>query len=234
MRQWRPSAVLWVLLSLVVLCGFGLVAARDAHLRDERRQRAAVIAQLTSDVKNLRTQVQDGTAKGEIPAAPPPEVRLGATEPTPTPTPPTEDQVRQAIEEYFKDNEAVSPVDVSQAVVAYCALKGCAGQPGTAGTPGEAGSPGEVGPPGPQGPAGPAWLTGLPGRDGDPGPPGQAGPQGEPGAPGPPGPTGPTGPQGAPGPQGPPVGSFTFGVLGVNLVCSDPEGDSQYTCEPVP
>lgn len=229
----------WVALSLLVLIGFGLVAARDASLRDQRRQRAALISQLTADVKNLRTQVQDGTVKGEIPAAPPPEVRLGATEPTPTPTPPTEEQVRQAIEEYFDDNQAVAPSDVSQAVVAYCALRGCSGepgQPGAAGIAGAAGTPGGEGPAGPPGPQGATGAQGPPGAvgpQGAPGAKGQDGSQGPQGAPGAQGPAGPQGPPGAQGAQGPPVGEFSFTWLLTTWVCRDVEGDSTFACEPV-
>ena len=227
MRRWRPSAVAWVALSLVVLVGFGLVAARDAALRTDRLNRAAVIDQLTADVKNLRTQVQ---ATGGTPAAPPPEVRLGATTAATTPSPPSQEQVRDAIENYFKDNQAVSPADVSQAVVAYCALHVCAGQPGQ---PGSAGAAGAAGPQGPSGPPGPQGATGAQGAPGGVGPSGPAGADGSQGPQGEPGAQGPVGPAGPSGAQGPPVGSFSFSPLpGVVLTCSDPDGDTQYTCDP--
>lgn len=130
------------------------------------------------------------------------------------------------------------------------------GEPGQPGAPGDQGPVGEPGSEGPQGSTGPAGPTGVqgprgkPGRDstvpgpiglagtpgddgqdavGPQGQPGPAGPKGDPGAKGDPGDTGPQGPE---GPAGYPE-SFTFTYLGVTFVCSDPDEDRSYDCEPV-
>jgi hypothetical protein len=85
------------------------------------------------------------------------------------------------------------------------------------GLPGEDGAPG---PPGPTGAAGPVGGVGPEGPTGDRGPAGPAGPEGPPG------------PNGDTGPQGPPVGSFAFSFAGLNFLCTDPEGDGSYQCNP--
>ncbi len=102
------------------------------------------------------------------------------------------------------------------------------------------------------GPAGPRGIDGKDGAAGEPGAPGLAGPsgaQGEPGVPGageagPVGPSGPAGPQGEPGPagaqgepgpEGPPGPGFTVFSIdlgGVLFICSDPDGNGQFGCQP--
>lgn len=242
MRHPRVPWVVWALVPLLI-AALAAIGAVVADLRRQSDLRGEVIEDLSTDVQRLRSQVEAG---GETPVAPPPEVRTGAADLPQTDSPPTQDQVRAAVEEFMRSEDPqVSPQDVARAVESYCALTRCVGlpgQPGAPGTPGtpgaagEAGAPGAAGPAGPPGPAGPAGPPGAagdvgeegePGAQGDPGPAGPPGPQGEPG---PAGPAGPPGPQGA---QGPPVGSFTFGALGLNFVCADSEGDGQYTCEPV-
>lgn len=216
------------LLPLAALAVLGLLAGTIVDLRHDLANQRATSGQLAADVKKLRTQVQD---VGGEPAAPPPEVRLGATTPVTTPAPPTGDQVRAAVEDYNKDKPAVSEADIAQQVVAFCAVRGCSGQPGAAGAAGAAGPAGPQGSTGAQGPPG---QPGLQGPQGPAGVNGAEGPQGEPGAQGP---VGPPGPQGEPGPagaQGPPVSEFSFGVLGVTVVCRDPEADGAYACEPAP
>jgi hypothetical protein len=221
----RVPPVVWALVPIAALTVLGVMGATIVGLHNDLRTQQGAVQQLADDSRNLRTQVQD---KGDTPVAPPPEVRLNAETPPTTAAPLTETQARDLIADYFKDNDAVTPADVTQAVTAYCALRGCVGspgQPGSAGSAGAAGPQGPVGPPGPQGATGSQGPAGPTGPQGAPGVNGSEGAQGQPGAQGPPGPAG---PQGA---QGPPVGSFTFGALGVNYVCTDPEGDAQYTCE---
>jgi hypothetical protein len=158
---------------------------------------------------------------------------LNADTPPTTAAPMTEDQARELIEDYFKDKESATPADVTQAVVAYCALRGCVGQPGQ---PGAAGSAGAAGPQGPAGLPGPQGATGSQGPAGPAGPQGASGVDGSDGAQGEPGAQGPPGPAGPQGAQGPPVGSFSISGpgLGALLVCRDEDGDTQYTCEPAP
>lgn len=95
----------------------------------------------------------------------------------------------------------------------------------------------EQGPPGERGEAGRSGARGEAGARGEPGPAGKDGTPGAVGPPGPqgePGPQGPAGAQGEPGPSGPPgpaPKSFSFEGQGNRVyVCSDPEGDSHYTC----
>lgn len=102
------------------------------------------------------------------------------------------------------------------------------GPTGPRGTRGPVGPTGSEGPPGPAGPAGEDGTPGPPGPPGEPGPPGASGGPGEPGPAGPSGPTGATGPAGPPGPA--PV-DFRFTVDGQGYLCSDPDGDLQYTCQ---
>lgn len=224
-----PPAV-WAVVPVVVLVAVGFGGATIVDLRHEVRSQQTILDQLTSDSKNLRTQVQ---ASGETPVAPPPEVRLGATTPAATPSAPTEDQVDDAVRRFLEDDPAVTPSDVSQAVVAYCALRGCVGSPGQ---PGQPGGSGATGPAGPQGPQGSQGATGPLGPAGPQGQPGSQGPTGGSGADGATGPQGPPGADGQPGPQGSqgaPVGSFSFTFLLTNYSCSDVEGDGAYTCEAV-
>lgn len=222
----------WVALWIAVLLVAGVGSLFYNNLRTEVKARGRVIENLVSDNENTQAQLR---GLGVTPVAPPPEVRTGAGEVPQTEEPPTQDQVRKAVEDYFKDDPAVSPEDVNRAVTAYCALTRCVGLPGPAGDPGEPGTPGTPGAPGSGGTTGPAGPPGPPGTQGPPGPPGPAGEQGMPGSPGPPGADGQQGAQGPPGPpgpqgaQGPPVGSFSF----LTFTCSDPEGDGQYTCSPL-
>ena len=74
------------------------------------------------------------------------------------------------------------------------------------------------------GPGGPAGEKGEKGEKGDKG----DSVKGDPGEPGPAGPAGPV------GPVGPAVGTFRFSVAGVPYVCSDPDGDGNYSCETEP
>jgi hypothetical protein len=224
-----PPAV-WAIFPIAAITVLGIMGATIVGLHNDLRTQQGAVQQLADDSRNLRTQVQD---KGDTPVAPPPEVRLNAETPPTTAAPLTEDQARELIEDYFKDKESATPADVTQAVVAYCALRGCVGQPGQPGAAGSAGAAGPQGPaglPGPQGATGSQGPPGPTGPQGAPGVNGSDGAQGEPGAQGPPGPAG---PQGA---QGPPVGSFSISGpgLGALLVCRDEDGDTQYTCEPAP
>ena len=227
MTRRRVPPVVWAVLPVAVLVALGVMGATIADLRTELRGQRNSLALLTADSKNLRTQVQD---TGETPVAPPPEVRLGATSPVTTPSPPSEDQVEDAVRKFLEDDPAVTPADVSQAVVAYCALRTCVGSPG------QPGASGAEGPTGPQGPQGSQGATGPQGPAGPQGQPGAQGPTGADGAQGPPGGQGPAGADGAPGlpgGQGPPVGSFTFTFLLTNYLCADSENDGQYTCQAV-
>jgi hypothetical protein len=101
--------------------------------------------------------------------------------------------------------------------------RGLRGERGVPGARGERGIPGRsiVGPPGPTGSPGP------PGRDSVvPGPRGETGPKGDPGEDS----TVP-GPQGERGEPGEAPRSFTFeDRTGRRYVCSDPDGDRNYTC----
>lgn len=108
-------------------------------------------------------------------------------------------------------------------------LPGVPGRNGKIGAPGPAGMPGDRGPAGRPGPQGPPGATGPEGPRGPGGPSGAPGPQGEAGPPGAEGPPGEPGPQ---GPPGPPPNSFTFTHEGVTYVCSDPEQDGAYSCQP--
>jgi len=84
---------------------------------------------------------------------------------------------------------------------------------------------------GPQGPPGKDGSDGKPGRDGRDGATGAAGPagaDGKPGADGKDGAAGATGPQ---GPAGYPT-TITIQVGGIDMVCTDPDGDHAYTCAP--
>lgn len=110
-------------------------------------------------------------------------------------------------------------------------------QPGPAGAKGDTGATGPQGPQGPQGPAGDAGKNGRdgkngdPGQDGQPGPAGPAGPKGDTGAQGPAGPQGDQGPKGDTGEPGYPD-SFTYtDPAGFTYLCTDPDGDHDYTCE---
>jgi hypothetical protein len=119
--------------------------------------------------------------------------------------------------------------------------RGPVGPPGPAGPPGppgDNGAPGATGPPGADGTDGVDGEDGADGHDGAEGPPGADGADGEPGPkgdPGEPGPAGPEGPPGPPGPTGPPgyPDSFTFELLGATYLCTDPDADRAYTCQPI-
>lgn len=124
-------------------------------------------------------------------------------------------------------------------------VTGAPGPPGARGQRGPRGAQGALGPTGPTGPRGPAGragdsTVGPAGKPGEPGPKGadgkdgkdgvgEPGPQGEPGVKGDTGAQGPAGPQ---GPQGDPPASFSFTYAGVTYVCSDPESDRTYQCDP--
>lgn len=219
MTRRRLPMLVWVVLPTVALVAAGIIGNRIVNLQDKITNLESSRDQFVSDIKKLRTQAQD---EGLTPAAPPPEVRLGASTPVTTPAPATQDQVREAVEDFNADKPDVSEADIAVQVATFCALRSCAGEPGTPGAAGPAGpqgSTGAQGPAGPQGPTGPAGVNGSAGAQGEPGvqgPMGLTGPQGEPG------------PAGSQGAQGPPVGSFSF----LGLTCSDPEGDGQYACEP--
>lgn len=228
MKRPRVPAVVWPVVVLGVVVALGLIGATIVDLRAELQKTKGALQQVSDDSRNLRTQVQ-GT--GQTPVAPPPEVRLAASTPPTTASPPSEAQVRDAVTDYLDDHppadgKTPSAADVQQAIIAYCALRGCVGaigQPGAAGSAGAAGPPGPQGATGAQGPAGSQGPQGVPGPSGADG---SQGPQGEPGAQGPPGPAGPPGPQGQQGAQGPPVGSFSF----LGFTCDDQDGDTVYTC----
>ena len=224
----RPSALAWVVLWIAVLLVAGVGTIVNVNLAGDRDALAKTVERLSGDVTNLRTQLEE---EGEVPVAPPPEIRTEAADAEQPPTPPSEDQVRAAVEDYFDDQPAVTPAEITQAVVGYCALRGCAGSPGQPGPPGPVGAAGIPGPEGPAGPQGPPGELGPQGPPGDQGPEGEPGPPGAEGPPGPPGPEGSPGAQGPPGPPGPPPGSFTFTVLLTTYTCSDPDADGAYTCE---
>lgn len=138
-------------------------------------------------------------------------------------------------------------------------LRGEQGLQGVRGANGKVGAPGPGGPAGPRGPQGPpgpgpnftladvvAGLSPklvatiedrLPGIVADNchgscvGPQGETGPRGPAGQDGAQGLQGEPGAQGATGPQGPAVVSWTFvDGTGLSHVCSDPDGDLNYTC----
>lgn len=125
-------------------------------------------------------------------------------------------------------------------------LPGIPGPPGPAGDPGPKGPrgiPGTTGPPGPTGPEGPFGPTGPSGDKGDrgdtgaqgaTGATGDTGAKGDTGEAGPKGDTGPEGPRGPEGPQGPAgyPDSFSFDLMGVTWICTDPDGDHHYDCQP--
>ena len=109
------------------------------------------------------------------------------------------------------------------------------GEQGPQGDRGPRGDPGAVGPQGPAGPAGPQGVAGPAGPAGATGPAGADGINGVDGAPGPQGEPGPIGPAGPQGPTGPAPASFTFEAAGNRtFVCTDPDGDGNYTCEASP
>ncbi len=113
-------------------------------------------------------------------------------------------------------------------------IVGPTGPRGTRGPIGPTGSEGPAGPPGPageDGAPGPPGEPGPPGASGEPGEPGPAGPAGEPGPAGPAGEPGPAGATGPAGPPGPAPVNFRFTVDGQSYLCSDPDGDLQYTCQ---
>jgi collagen triple helix repeat protein len=132
----------------------------------------------------------------------------------------------------------VEPPDVGDDVVPM---------PGPEGEQGPRGEQGPQGDTGPRGDKGPIGATGQPGSDGANGPPGDDGAPGAPGGPGADGPAGQPGADGAPGAQGeqgpqgekgdrgdtgPPPESWTITILGFDYLCTDPDGDLAYTCEP--
>lgn len=100
---------------------------------------------------------------------------------------------------------------------------------GPPGDPGPAGLPGANGADGTNGGNGTSGVDGLNGFDGAQGPTGATGTQG---VPGPQGDVGPQGPQGFEGPPGQGPGSFRFTFGGVTFVCTDPEADRSYECNP--
>lgn len=210
MRRHRLPFLVWVVAAAVVaaLMAWVIVTIVDQgqELEDTRGDRAA----LADDVDKLRGQLE---ALGEEPAAPPPDERVAGAGPQ-------------------GDTGPQGPAGPP-------GQPGVAGQPGARGLPGPAGEQGPTGPagaPGAQGATGPAGPPGPAGAQGEAGEDGATGPQGETGAQGPAGPEaapGPVGPQGPQGAQGPPVASFTIVLPGRTIVCSDPEGDLQYTCEQV-
>jgi hypothetical protein len=89
-----------------------------------------------------------------------------------------------------------------------------------------------TGPAGEDGAPGPPGLTGMQGPQGEQGATGSTGSRGETGPAGPAGPGGEMGPAGPAGPPGPRVGSFTFSFAGLNYLCTDPDGDGNYQCDP--
>jgi hypothetical protein len=97
------------------------------------------------------------------------------------------------------------------------------GKDGRDGADGAPGAPGQPGNPGRD-------ATPLPGAPGPAGPAGPPGANGEDGAPGPEGPAGPQGEQGFPGFDGQSPVSLTFPD---GTVCTDPDGDLNYTCTEV-
>lgn len=137
----------------------------------------------------------------------------------------------------------IEPSDLPQPVAGPQGPQGPPGLPGLPGLPGADGRDGKDGKDG---------APGADGRDGEPGPAGPPGPAGEPGEPGPTGPPGPAGPPGPPGPAGDDGSdgqdgepgypeSFTYTDPGtpapgdeITYVCTDPDGDRQYTCERQP
>jgi hypothetical protein len=200
--------VVVLLMAWVIVTVFNQGQELDAT-RDDRTA-------LADDLRKVRSQVE---ALGQEPAAPPPEERVG--EPlSPGPQGPPGPKGDQGVRgDQGRPGDKGDRGDKGD--------KGDAGNPGATGPQGPIGPAGSQGPTGSQGPPGPAGAAGATGADGAQGP---AGPQGPPGPQGEQGPQGPAGPQGA---QGPPVGSFTITVGPRTFVCADPEGDMQYTCEPV-
>lgn len=104
-------------------------------------------------------------------------------------------------------------------------------EPGPAGAKGDTGATGPQGPQGPPGADGKNGRDGKDGQDGAPGPIGPVGPKGDTGTQGPAGPQGDQGPKGDTGSAGYPD-SFTYtDPTGFTYLCTDPDGDHDYTCE---
>jgi hypothetical protein len=176
-RRWRPIALLFWMIALsgAVIIMWGRFEAQ-ADRADQRAEefaaeadlRGEAVATLASDVRALRTQVED---QGEKPVAPDPS---------------------DAVDDLPARAEV--PVPGARGPRGEPGVKGepgAPGSPGPSGAPGEDGQDGADGADGAEGEQGPA---GPPGPRGEPGPSGPAGEKGERGEQGERGPAGPAGP----------------------------------------
>lgn len=219
LRRIRPTTAMTIL-AIGVVVGLAtvawLVVRVETNAADDTRQ-AAQIQQAQTDLGAVSQLAQD--TKSALNKA---NVRLkkNGAQPIPVPTP----------------SGPVNGVDGTDGLPGAPGSTGPAGATGSTGVAGTAGGAGPSGAPGGTGPAGADGQNGkdstVPGPAGPQGPAGPAGQDGKDGAAGSdstvPGPAGPVGPSGAPGQ---PPASFTFtDVFGVTYTCTDPDGDSSYTC----
>lgn len=222
-REWSGASVLVIVLIALsfwtaVLTIF-FTAKHEADLKDVRGKSNEQIGALIENYDALRDQL---LATGEAPIDPPtsdevieegetvPSVQGEQGVPGPIGPAPTDVQVRAAVETYLEahpPSSGRSPTDeeVAAAVAAFCEARGgCAGPPGSPGSPGTPGEPGEDGEPGP-GPSAGQVTTAV--NDFC------------------------AANNGCVGPPGPAVGTFRFTYFLTTYVCSDPDGDLDYTCE---
>lgn len=214
-------------------------------LADRNRATSARLDAMSDTAHALEGQLKQHGIKPSVTPTPVPTIV-----PAPAVLGPSQQQVEAAVAAYCDANDGcrgqpgepavVSRAQVREAVETYCDARGdCRGHSGTPGprstvpgprstVPGPTGSPG---PPGMQGP-GPtdeqvsAGVTAY--CDAHNQCQGPAGTDGKDGAPGPKGDTGDRGPAGYPD-------AFTFtDPAGRTQRCTDPDGDHDYTCTPVP
>ncbi|MDX3555171.1 collagen-like domain-containing protein [Streptomyces europaeiscabiei] len=188
-RRWRPIALLFWLIALsgavTIMWGRMDAEATRAEQRAERfaataermtveaDRRGQAVSTLASDVRELRTQVQD---EGAEPVAPDPSVavddlpaRAEVPVPLPGPSGPQGEQGERG------GSGSPGPSGPS-GPPGQDGEDGSAGEDGVNGADGAPGEPGAEGPMGPPGPAGPTGPQGEEGEKGDQGERGPAGP----------------------------------------------------------
>lgn len=202
----------------------GLVATRLVAIDEEVDDNAARQAALFDAIDDLRFQI---ISEGEQPVAPAPE-RIVAEGPAGERGADGERGERGSRGERGADGadgeqgpsgRPPTDAEIGAAVTRYCAVNPCVGPPG----------------PGPSAEQVRAAVDGYCATNGCAGEPG-------------PGPsdeqvatavanycssgacTGPAGPAGPQGPRGPAPASFTFEARNQSFVCTDPDGDGNYTC----
>lgn len=209
------TVVLFVVFLLVIAGLLGAVlylAGQDARQRDRAQEQARFNARdrqtLAQTVDLLRRQL---LRAGVTPAAPPADKIIDGLPGPPGPP------------------GAVGAPGLD-GVTGKAGLPGPPGSTGRVGNTGSQGASGQPGATGDTGPSGVDGSAGTDGKDGSAGDPGSTGDAGTAGAAGPQGDTGATGLTGATGATGPEPASFTFDVGPVTYVCSDPDGDGNFTC----